>query len=226
MFDTLYAQEKLAKLEFADQEKFRSIPSLALPAICALDEYLTKNMVVGEWGSGASTLFFAMRCQFVHSIEHSPEWAKKTASAMEYRLHAQQRIEEEPGVITRYVLDAPSHETHWLHCVEPQKGFDPEYASHQPGYESVNFQAYVNEIECWTDGACDVILVDGRARNACLEAAKPKLKPGGLLILDDSYRSIYQRSMAAIEWPCIHFEGCIPFYKHGHTVRTTFWVKE
>lgn len=206
MFKTLFSDNKLAEIEFGDQEKFRSIPSLALPAVCVLDEYLTKDMRVFEWGSGASTLFFAMRCELVFSVEHSSAWFDKVGTAMRHR-----------GLKAFGYLK------------EPEKGYDPIFGSQQPGYDTVNFRQYVEHINDMTgfQGVeYDVILVDGRARCACLKAAQPKLKPGGLLILDDSARSIYQYAMAKIEWPVMHLEGCIPFYKHGHTVRTTIWVKE
>lgn len=206
MFKALLGERESAEIEFRDQEKFRSIPSLALPVICLLDEYLTKDMKVFEWGSGASTAFFEQRCGEVISIEHNAEWFTKTSNAMDYR-------QSEKG-------------SGWIQCIKPGEGFDPDFASQQSSYDTVNFKDYVQSIDGRLDNYFDVILVDGRARCACLKAAQPKLKPGGLLILDDSARSIYQWAIAEIEWPVTHFEGCIPFYKHGHTVRTTVWVKE
>jgi hypothetical protein len=210
MFDILYSETKLAEIEFTHPEKFRSIPSLALPAICVLDDYLTKDMRVFEWGSGASTLFFAMRCQeqsSVTSIEHSEKWFNVVRKALKYR-----------GM--DFANRSPDY-----YLKKPGEGFLPDFASSQPGYDSINFKAYVECIGALDDDSQDVILVDGRARCACLEHAQPKLKPGGLLILDDSRRSIYQYAVGAIDWPVMHLEGCIPFYKHGHTVRTTIWVK-
>lgn len=204
MFDVLYSENKLAEIEFTHPEKFRSLPSLALPAICVLDDYLTRSMYVLEWGSGASTLFFAQRIALLTSIEHDPRWYAKVDEALKYR-----------------ELDMKAYRR----LVEPGEGFDPEYASSQPGYDTVNFRDYVSGIVDATDDLYDLILVDGRARCACLKAAQPKLKSGGLLILDDSRRSIYQYAVGAIDWPVMHLEGCIPFYKHGHTVRTTIWVK-
>lgn len=212
MFEALFSENKLAEMDFRDPEKFRSIPSLALPAICFLEDYLTKDMRVFEWGSGASTIFFTTRARQVISIEHSLEWFKTIGAAIAYR-----GLEEpcEDGIVREVSLRLRS----------PEDGFDPDFASRQPGYETVNFKYYVEEINRHSDEASDLILVDGRARCACLKAAQPKLKPGGVLMLDDSARSIYQWAIADIDWPVMHFEGCIPFYKHGHTVRTTIWVK-
>lgn len=203
MFEALFSDNKLAEIEFTDPEKFRSIPSLSLPAVCTLDEHLTKDMRVFEWGSGASTLFFAHRCAQVVSIEHDRAWFEKVGEAVEYR-----------GLPVDRSL------------VEPDERFYPDYASYQPGYESVSFMQYARAIDRFMDESFDLILVDGRARCACLDRAQRKLKVGGMLMLDDSLRSIYSWAMAKIEWPVMHLEGCIPFYRHGHTVRTTLWVKE
>lgn len=205
MFKTILGNDKTAEVEFRDQEKYRSLPGLALPAICFLDEYLTKDMKVFEWGSGASTIFFIQRCKELTSIEHDIDWYNKIGEAFSYRIGF---------ALGDHVL------------LTPQKGFNPDYASSQPGYEAVNFQLYLWYIERFADELFDVILVDGRARVACLKAAQPKVKPGGLLILDDSQRIKYHRAMAEIDWPVIHFEGDIPYYRHGRTVRTTIWVKE
>lgn len=204
MFEVLF-NNKTAEIEMRELEKFRSIPSLALPAICMLDDYLTREMHVFEWGSGASTAFFAHRCIYTASVEHNKKWAGKVFDSLAYR--------ELTDKIT-YCL------------IEPETGFDPDFGSFQPGFETLNFRKYVERIEKYPDNHFDVILVDGRARCACLKHAQRKLKEGGLLMLDDSARSIYQYAMSEIEWPVKHLEGCIPFYRHGHTVRTTVWVKE
>ncbi len=215
MFDVLYSEKKITEMEFTHPEKFRSIPSLALPAICFLDDYLTRDMRVFEWGSGASTVFFARRCLELQSVEHSKKWYETVGKAMKYR-----------GLVSSYDFDTQEGTIFGRLLLEPEEGYDPEFASSQPGYETVNFKDYVTNIDTMPTEFLDVILVDGRARCACLERAQPKLKPGGLLILDDSRRSIYQYAVGAIDWPVMHLEGCIPFYKHGHTVRTTIWVKE
>lgn len=234
MFDTLFAKHKLAEIEFRDPEKFRSIPSLALPAVCVLDEYITKDMRVFEWGSGASTLFFAQRCAVLISVEHGAEWFRKVQDALAYKgISSLIEGAEEWFGDTFTPLDyseflrteAYSHYVQH-HFVPAGDGLDNDFSSFQPGFETVNFKDYVRVIDTFPDNHFDVVLVDGRARCACLEIAQAKLKPGGLLILDDSARMMYQWAMARINWPVMHLEGCIPFYKHGHVVRTTFWVKD
>jgi predicted O-methyltransferase YrrM len=49
------------------------------------------------------------------------------------------------------------------------------------------------------DQSFDVIVADGRARPACLRVAMPKLKPGGLLVLDNAERPWYARARAMVD---------------------------
>lgn len=49
---------------------------------------------------------------------------------------------------------------------------------------------YVGAIDAQSDLSLDFALVDGKRRDACALAAIPKLKPGGLLVVDDIHRYI------------------------------------
>lgn len=55
---------------------------------------------------------------------------------------------------------------------------------------------YVDCIRDYDDGKFDLIMVDGRRRAECIIKAIDKLKPGGILVIDNSERQQYQ---AAIE---------------------------
>lgn len=50
--------------------------------------------------------------------------------------------------------------------------------------------AYVAALESQPDSSLDFILVDGKLRDACALASLEKLRPGGLLIVDDVHRYI------------------------------------
>lgn len=56
-------------------------------------------------------------------------------------------------------------------------------------------QPYHAVISNYPDNYFDIILVDGRNRNACMQAAIPKLKAGGWLLLDNSEREYYQKGI-------------------------------
>jgi predicted O-methyltransferase YrrM len=51
-------------------------------------------------------------------------------------------------------------------------------------------QEYVTAIESERDVSFDFVLIDGKRRDVCALAAVPKLKCGGLLIVDDAQRYI------------------------------------
>ena len=60
----------------------KELPWFAPGAIIWLDEHLTKDMTVLEFGAGGSTPFFARRCKWVTSIETSREWVEKVVDYM------------------------------------------------------------------------------------------------------------------------------------------------
>ncbi|WP_372733996.1 O-methyltransferase [Nocardioides sp.] len=66
--------------------------------------------------------------------------------------------------------------------------------------ETDRFKTYVEAIEDYPDEEFDVVIVDGRERARCLTAALPKVKPGGLLIVDDADRERYQPAIEATGW--------------------------
>lgn len=194
------------QVEFADKQKWRGLPSMALPAICFMDQFLTKDMKVFEWGSGGSTIFFHKRAEVVATFEHDNEWACTTLDALCY-------------------WGIKKHVTHF-YLVPPKNTPTAKYGSAWPGWAGWSFEEYVRKIEEFPDNHFDLVSVDGRARQACLLAAMPKVRPGGLLVLDDAQRDRYQMAMAQIDWPYQDFAGDIPYQQPGLKVQTRVWLKE
>ncbi len=80
------------------------------------------------------------------------------------------------------------------------------------------FWDYFHVADDYQDEYFDFILVDGRARVACLLNSIPKLKSGGLMILDNSDRPSYGLAFEALkDWE--HFT-CTTGLSD-----TTFWIK-
>nr|WP_239058398.1 class I SAM-dependent methyltransferase [Aliiroseovarius sp. PrR006] len=164
------------------------IPWWSFDAIDAVDKKLarTQNARVFEWGSGASTVWLAKRAGEVISVEHDPSWAK----IVEPRLK-------------------PFAHVHTVQ-VKPQKhGAIP---SAKFGFEGQYFDDYVaaiNDIE----GEFDLIVIDGRAREACLQVAIHRLKPDGHILLDDYKRRRYQDAVSALGLKAVTLNGlaaCLP----------------
>jgi predicted O-methyltransferase YrrM len=134
------------------------LPWFSYAAIDFLEDHLEPEMSVCEYGSGGSTLFFAKRARSVFSIENDPEWFERVSR----RLEAQS---------CRNV----TMELHLFDFKNPT------------GFEH---SAYLHAIP---DGRFDVIVVDGGeewipVRPACFEKAEGRIKPGGIIVVDDSWR--------------------------------------
>jgi predicted O-methyltransferase YrrM len=86
----------------------------------------------------------------------------------------------------------------------------------------------------------DFVLVDGRQRDLCILAALPKIRPGGLLILDNAERYIPKKALKRDEatlnktkvTPITEWEIILERLSSWRTIRTTngiwdtvFWVK-
>lgn len=157
-------------------------PWLVIEAIDALENILTPDMDVFEWGSGGSTLFFADHAGDVYSVEHDLEW---------YRNVSSQIVESEFDCIT-YVYRPPE--------TSPPENISgaADYTDNRPQYRSMYFKSYVDEIERFDNSTFDCVLVDGRARPSCIVKAIPRIVPGGLLIVDNSERPAYQSTLARL----------------------------
>lgn len=119
---------------------------------------------VFEWGSGASTLWLAARAGEVHSVEHHAGWAE---------------------VLTPRL---PAHVE--LRVVAPVATPTPAVPSAKPGHADLDFSAYVATIDD-VPGDFDVVVIDGRAREACLARAVDRLAPGGVIVFDNVDRRRY-----------------------------------
>lgn len=130
---------------------------------------------VFEYGSGASTLWLARRAFSVVSLEYDDGWF---ASMKRHTQHA--------GNVE-------------LRLVPPdaQPAKDPLYRSEKKGFEDRSFFDFASAIR--TFAAFDLIVIDGRARAACLKEAVAHLKPGGVILFDDTHRARYRK--AALSCP-------------------------
>ncbi|WP_044252067.1 class I SAM-dependent methyltransferase [Isosphaera pallida] len=115
-----------------------------------------------EFGGGRSTLWLAGLTQRLITIEHDQEWHRWIEWALRRR-----GMELEPRrVDLRWVpLDHPLEE--------------PE----RPEYDPI--PRYVAQADTVEDSTLDFALIDGHYRTQCVRRILPKLRPGGLLIVDD-----------------------------------------
>lgn len=81
-----------------------------------------------------------------------------------------------------------------------------------------NYEKYCKKVNEYPDNYFDFVLIDGRSRIRCGLNAMPKLKEGGIFVLDNSERERYLPLHNALDsWPKVNTTN-------GFT-NTTIWIK-
>jgi hypothetical protein len=175
----------------------RGVPWLCFDLIDWLDAALGDAPRVFEYGSGGSTRYWLRHDATVTSVEHNAGWYQVVRRACGGHPRLDYRLVEPAPLETGVVADAS----------------DPAlYHSADPAYRQMDFRAYVTQIDAFPDAYFDVVLVDGRARAACIRNAAPKVKPGGMLIVDNANREWYLKQTRPLlaGFDCYVFRGLTP----------------
>lgn len=152
-------------------------PWLTFDAIEFLNGRIKREMRVFEYGSGGSTLFWLHWDATCTSVEHDLSWY----SVVSQRLASWRSID--------YRLVPPETRDDASHSCDRA---DPEsYASGDTCFRNCSFRNYVSQIDAFPNEHFDIVLIDGRARPACIKHSACKVKLGGLLIIDNSERDYY-----------------------------------
>jgi hypothetical protein len=84
--------------------------------------------------------------------------------------------------------------------------------------------SYVTAIDRYKEECFDIVAVDGRHRVECVRRAMTKVRPGGLLLLDDSDRPKYGSAREILSnWTARDFFGLVPCKDRPGT--TTLFTK-
>lgn len=164
------------------------LPWWTYPAIAEVDRFLTGrgSTRVFEYGSGASSVWLGRRSSEVHSVEHSKEFVDFLAPV----------LSEVPTVTLR-------------HVPAPQRGDRAEIPSQRFGHQGLDFADYVHSIDD-VGGTFDLVVVDGRARSACLRQAVPRLADDGMIVFDNSNRGRYAEAILTSGLQATRHRGFVP----------------
>ena len=162
-----------------------NVPAMTDTSITYLDRYINKSHVIFEWGSGASTFWFAERCNTIWSVEYFKSFFE------ELQIRAQDKIN------INLILKEPDETKH------------PGYIAKHSSASGKSFKDFVHSIDKFKDNYFDIIVIDGRVRNRCLDLAIPKLKRGGMIIYDDTNRDHYFDYLIPLVEK--HFESIMQF---------------
>jgi len=134
------------------------LPWFSLSAIHFLDSFLSKSMNVFEYGSGGSTVYFASRAGSITSTEDNKDWLERV-------------------------------QTHLI-----ASGFANVTLQYRPFHfhraEQFDQSEYLRSIP---DRVFDIIIIDGTEENipvrpTCFYHAESRIAPGGIIVVDDSWR--------------------------------------
>jgi hypothetical protein len=189
---TRWARSLFAIYDIEDMTRL-DLPWWTLDAVEKVHAFLAERPQarVFEYGSGASTIWLARRAACVVSVEHDADWHP----VVEGKLAAH------PNARVRLVPP------------DTRPDADSRYVSTKPAWRGRTFRDYVHAIDD-EPGAFDVIVIDGRARVACLEHAAGRLAEGGLIVFDNTHRRAYRRAIAGSGLRALRTGGltaCLPY---------------
>ena len=141
------------------------LPWFAYAAIDFLNTYLDREMRAFEFGSGGSTLFFAQYCKSVTGVEDNAHWREIVAARLARRGVRNVDLRHVP---VAFITEEAFAASDYLQAVR----------------QSV-FDVIVVDGSEWTDNV----------RPICFRAAEGQIKPGGMIVVDDSWRYRQLRQM-------------------------------
>ena len=154
----------------------------------------TERLDVLEWGAGRSTLYFT---NLLRHSGHNFNWVAVEYDRAYFRSDLEPMLSGVPGVELAY-LDNGQRATP-ARLPRPSQGITFAIFDHGklspflPNHEAdrlPDMDAYVDFPRDFGQHF-DFVLVDGRKRRRCLLAAADCLKPHGLTLMHDAYRTYY-----------------------------------
>jgi hypothetical protein len=164
-------------------------PWISQGAIRFCDSHLKRGQTGLEWGSGRSTRWYAERLGRLLSIEFDLGWHGRVVREIEGYSNVECRF-----IPLDHSLDQPT-----------VRDYDP-------------VPSYVAVADEFPDGSLDFVVVDGHYRVACVQQVLPKIKPGGLLLIDNTDWAPLPEWGVPPTWPVVH-------QSRNVMTQTTIWRK-
>lgn len=182
------------------------LPWITSPAIRQLELMDLDGKRAVEWGAGGSTLFLLDRGMHVTTVEHNLAWLELVRG----------RLSEHEANLWFSILVEPTPRN-------DEKDWDPSdwNRAHSSESDQLDYTGYCSAPSA--DLKVELVLVDGRARPACLAYADQAF-PNAILILDQSERAHYApviRHISISRGKGSHYPGSIRGF--DHLSRTSFW---
>lgn len=183
------------------------LPWFTYSAIEFLHQSVRQSDRVFEYGAGYGTLWWASNANSVVAVEHDLQWIEQIRDS----LPGNAELIHRAATDSRGVLLDQASEYFFKRMRRTKWNYDAEKETKR-GLNDSHFLDYANEIEKH-DSLFDIIVIDGMCRRLCTEYAVRYLKPGGMIILDNSNRSDYDAAFDILEeaeFRQIPFWGLVP----------------
>jgi hypothetical protein len=128
-----------------------------------------ENVRVFEWGSGSSTVWMINQGYSVTSVEHDFKFYTELNEFITPKTHCS------------------------LIHIPPSTEYDPIFSSRKKHNRTLGFRNYVESIDNF--GKFDLIVIDGRCRDKCLERSIKHLDKDGLILFDNTNRRRYLKPL-------------------------------
>lgn len=175
-----------SKIGFSVDENFNAIPWYSFEAIEFLKKHLKPEHYVFEFGSGSSTIFYNNNCLKVVAIESNRTWFDIICQKIPNKIN--------------------SNNKHFI-------SKNSEIFLLEDAIDNVDYENFANNYSILNNIKFDFIVIDSLKRHLCTLQSLDSLKSGGYLILDDSERSNYQKTIDFLEknnFEHIVFSGIAP----------------
>jgi len=179
----------LRAMRSAERLATLDLPWWCFAAIQRVERFLDARRgtaVAFEYGPGASTLWLSRRCRRVSYVEHDAGWGE----------HLRALTASAGNIEGRIVTPRPAMPS-------------SKAVSRRWGWRGLDFAEYVAAIGD-AGGPFDLIVIDGRARPACLDEAPRHLRADGMILLDNAGRRAYGPALRASDLAIRRFRGLTP----------------
>lgn len=179
----------ILKLNYRMFKRTRSeTPWTSQASIHTLERLLEKETIGFEYGSGMSTIFIATRIRHLTSVEHNEHW---------FGIVRKKLKEHNLRNVDYHCIPRAGKTEKRVHAFLEDYGLNPQQFQVREDYHD-----YFTFIATFPNDHFDFIFIDGRARVECTLNAIPRLKEGGVLVLDNSDRKRYAPVFKVLEdWP-------------------------
>lgn len=193
------------------------LPWLNFAAIDFVNKYIENkvNLQIFEYGSGGSTLFFLKKGFNVATVEHCKTWYENVKNRIKQNECWENKwsvffIEPEYDGIKQNSED----------ILNPLMYKSADFTEY-------NFKKYVSSVDNYPDAYFDIILIDGRARPSCIMHAVAKVKPEGIVIIDNSERAYYfsEKTKTMLKGFSLIFDAFSPITGVKTYTRTSIFQK-